>query len=102
VGTYLSLLVLIYFLDGGLLSLLDLLLVVGHLLLGLLGLPEGDGVLDELGMLLDQVLDLLLLKVLELVVLEVQDDLGPAAELLTGVAADEELTTSAGFPNVSA
>jgi hypothetical protein len=50
--------------------------------------------------LLDQVLDFLLLEVFELVVLEVQDDLCATAELLGGVTADEELTTSAGFPNV--
>ena len=60
-------------LDGGL-------LVLDLLLLGLDG-QELDGVLDELRVLLDDVLELALLQVLGVLVLEVQDDVRAAADV---------------------
>lgn len=81
---------------GGLLSIL-----VRDLSLGLLLDVEVDGVRDELGVLLDDLLDLALVQVLSLLVLEVKDDGGTAAELLAlGVSSDAESTTSAGLPDV--
>lgn len=62
---------------GGLFSLLIL-----NLLLGLLKDVEVDGVGDELRMLLDNLLDLALVQVVHLLVLEVEDDLGTAANRL--------------------
>lgn len=52
-------------------------------------------------MLLDDLLDLLLLKVLELVLLEVQLDLGTAAEIgVDSVGGDGEGTSGSGLPDV--
>merc|ERR1719258_368618 len=65
-----------------LLLVLRLVLVVVHLLVHRLLGPERDRVVDELGVLLDQVLEAALLEVLELVLLEVAHDLGAAPERL--------------------
>mmetsp|Transcript_23684 Transcript_23684/g.67877 ORF Transcript_23684/g.67877 Transcript_23684/m.67877 type:complete len:618 (-) Transcript_23684:487-2340(-) len=65
-----------------LLLVLLLVLVVVHLLVHRLLGPERDRVVDELGVLLDQVLEAALLEVLELVLLEVAHDLGAAPERL--------------------
>lgn len=106
-GLLLLLLVLVInLLDLGLLvvALLDGLgvgILIGDLSLGLLGDVEVDGVRDELGVLLDDLLDLALVQVLGLLVLEVKDNGGTAAKLLTlGVGGDAESTTSAGLPDV--
>jgi len=75
-------------------------LVVGHLLVPLLLHQELDGIADELGVLLDDILDPLLLVVLCLVLLEVEDDLGAAAEGLAVVGGDGEGAAGAGLPHV--
>merc|ERR1712054_41903 len=59
-----------------LLLVLVLVIVVINLLVDRLLGPEADRVVDELGVLLDEVLEAALLKVLELVLLEVAGDLG--------------------------
>merc|ERR1719247_3681022 len=79
---------------------LVLILIVGDLLLGGLLDPEGDWVVDELGVLLDELLDALLVEVLLLVVLEVEDDLGTAGQVLVRVWGDGEGTTSRRLPDV--
>merc|ERR1719454_1509720 len=81
-------LLLVDLLDLGLVALvllgllLLLVIVVVHLLVHRLLGPERDRVVDELGVLLDQVLEAALLEVLELVLLEVAHDLGAAPERL--------------------
>ena len=60
-----------------------------------------DGVADELAVLLDDLADLLLVKVIHLVFLHVEGDLGPTANALAGViAAHGEGATSRRFPDV--
>ena len=67
----------------------------------LLGHDELDGVRNELGVFLDDFLDLFLLKILELVLLQVHADLGTAAERgVDGVGGDGEGTTSRRLPDV--
>merc|ERR1712144_84385 len=83
-----------------LLVLLVLLLIVGDLLLGGLLNPEGDGVVDELGVLLDELLDALLVEVLLLVILKVEDNLGATGEVGSRVGHDGEGATSGGLPDV--
>jgi hypothetical protein len=91
-------------LDLGLLvviSILGLLLLIGNLSLDLLGHVEEDGVRDELGVLLDDLLNLSLLEVLLETILDVEDDSGTAANagrLL--IKLDGERTTGAGLPEV--
>lgn len=102
---FLLLVLIIDLLDLGLLVIVDLLdvlsLLIGDLLLGLLGDVKVDGVRDELGVLLDDLLDLGLVEVLALLILEVKDHLGTAAELLTlGVGLDGESTTGRRLPDV--
>merc|ERR1719482_2040796 len=63
-----------------LLLVLVLVIVVINLLVDRLLGPEADRVVDELGVLLDEVLEAALLKVLELVLLQVAGDLGATAE----------------------
>jgi len=98
-GLLLLLLVLIVdLLDLGLLlvTLLGLLLslLIGDLSLGLLENVEVDGVRDELGVLLDNLLDLGLVQVVELLILEVKNHLGTATKLLTlGVLGEGEGAT---------
>ena len=104
-GLLLLLLLLVLILDLGDLALLLggvilLSLVVGNLLLGGLLGPQGDGVGDELGVLLDEVLQAALLEVLELVVLEVEDHLGTAAHGLGVVLGHGEGAASLGLPPV--
>ena len=63
-----------YLLNLALLFLFDLLilvLVIINLLFGGLLSPQADGIVDELAVLLDQVLEAALLQVLQLVLLEV-------------------------------
>ncbi|KAI6770984.1 hypothetical protein HG531_009839 [Fusarium graminearum] len=101
----LLLLIVIDLLDLGLLVITllgDLLgLLIRNLLLGLLLDVEVDGVRDELGVLLDDLLDLALVQVVGLLLLEVEDDGGTTAKLLAaGVLSDGESTTSAGLPDV--
>merc|ERR1712144_35984 len=79
---------------------LVLILIVGDLLLGGLLNPEADGVVDELGVLLDELLDALLVEVLLLVVLKVEDDLGATGEVGSRVGHDGEGATSGGLPDV--
>lgn len=87
-------------LGGITLLFLFLLFVVGDLLLGLLLNQEVDGEADELGVLLDEVLDAALLKVLLLVVLKVENDVGTAGDtLVLGVLSHGERATSGGRPN---
>mmetsp|Transcript_17764 Transcript_17764/g.57462 ORF Transcript_17764/g.57462 Transcript_17764/m.57462 type:complete len:716 (-) Transcript_17764:251-2398(-) len=78
-----------------------LLLVVGDLLLGGLLGPQGDGVGDELGVLLDEVLEAALLEVLELVLLHVEHDLAPALDLLVLGLGDGEGAAGVGLPDVA-
>ncbi|KAK1237457.1 hypothetical protein MKX08_003082 [Trichoderma sp. CBMAI-0020] len=104
----LALLLVINLLNLGLLVivlLLDLLdfssILIGDLLLGLLGDMEVDGVADELGVLLDDLLDAALVQVVSLLVLEVEDNGGTAAELLAlGIGDDVEGATGARLPDV--
>merc|ERR1712017_39494 len=100
----LLLLVLIHLLDLRLVAILIvvliLVLVVGDLLLGGLLHPEGDRVVDELRVLLDEFLDALLVEVLLLVVLEVEDDLGATGEVSVRVIGHGEGTASGGLPDV--
>merc|ERR1719354_653239 len=96
----LLLLLLGLFLLVSFLLLLFLGLIVSDLLLFLLGGPELDGVLDEFGVLLHQFLNALLLKVLGLVFLQGQHNLGTTAERLSLVASDSEGTPSTGLPDV--
>ena len=84
-----------------LLLLLLLVLVVGHL--GLLSLldVEGDRVADELGVLLDQLLEPLLLEELAHVLLQVQVDLcAPDEVLAAGVPPDGEVLAGLTLPDV--
>ena len=70
-------------------------------LLDLLRHRQLNGVRDELGVLLDNILDALLLEVLELVLLEVEADLGTTAERwVDGVGGDGEGATGGGLPDV--
>ncbi|KAF3067006.1 hypothetical protein CFAM422_009005 [Trichoderma lentiforme] len=76
-------------------------ILIRDLLLGLLLDVEVDGVADELGVLLDDLLDAALVQVVSLLVLEVEDDGGTTTELLAlGVGGDVEGTTGAGLPDV--
>jgi len=82
--------------------LLFVIIVCDFLLLGLLA-EELDRELDELGMLADDVLQLLLVKLLQLVVLHVQDNTGAALQalgLLWGCGADRELLARAALPDL--
>merc|ERR1719506_1165031 len=79
---------------------LILILIVGDLLLGGLLDPEGDRVVDELGVLLDELLDAFLVEVLLLVILEVEDDLGTAGEVLVRIWGDGEGAASGRLPDV--
>mmetsp|Transcript_24215 Transcript_24215/g.78143 ORF Transcript_24215/g.78143 Transcript_24215/m.78143 type:complete len:287 (-) Transcript_24215:9-869(-) len=84
-----------------LLLFLVLILVVVHLFVHRLLGPERDGVVDELGVLLDQVLEAALLEILQLVLLEVARDLGAAAERLAlGILAHSEGAARGGLPDV--
>mmetsp|Transcript_11498 Transcript_11498/g.32255 ORF Transcript_11498/g.32255 Transcript_11498/m.32255 type:complete len:727 (+) Transcript_11498:2001-4181(+) len=89
-------------LDLSLLGLvLLLLLVVANLFLDGLLDPARDRVGDELAVLLDQVLDPALLEVLHLVLLEVQNHLGPATQLLAlRIPGNGEGATGLGLPDV--
>ena len=70
-------------------------------LLNLLGDRQLNGVGDELGVLLDDLLDALLLKVLGLVLLEVKADLGTTTKRrIDGVGSDGECTASRRLPNI--
>ena len=53
-----------------------------------------DGITDELGVLLDDLLDLFLFDVFGLILLQVEDDLGTATKGLTVIRSDREGTTS--------
>jgi hypothetical protein len=67
----------------------------------LLGHDELDGIGNELGVFLDDLLDLLLLKILELVLLQVHADLSTATERgVDGVGGNGEGTTSGRLPDV--
>jgi hypothetical protein len=67
----------------------------------LLGNDKLNGVGDELGMLLDNVLDTLLLEVLCLIFLEVESDLGATTERwVHSVEGDGEGTTRGRLPNI--
>jgi len=101
----LLLLILIDLLDLGLLLLILLLgllsLLIGDLGLGLLQDVKVDRVGDELGVLANNLLDAALLKVVQLLILEVEDDLGTTAERLAlGVLGQGEGTTGSGLPDV--
>lgn len=70
-------------------------------LLDLLGHCELDGVGDEFGVLLDDVLDLLLLKVFDLIFLEEETHLGTTSERrVDGVKGDGEGATGGRLPDV--
>ena len=70
-------------------------------LLNLLGDRQLNGVGDELGVLLDDLLDALLLEVLELILLEEEADLGTATEgWVDSVGSNGESTTSGRLPDV--
>ena len=77
------------------------LLLIGNLLADFLGEEKLDGVLDELGVFLHEVLDLVLLDVLDGIVLQVKGDTGAAAQSVsTGIFCDEELSIGSGGPHV--
>ena len=70
-------------------------------LLDLLGHSKLNGVRDELRVLLDDILDSLLLKVLELVLLKVEADLSPTTERRVCIVGGNcESSTSGGLPDV--
>ena len=101
--------VLIDLLDLGFITLLFLLFLlflgirVGDLLLGGLLDVELDRETDELGMLLDEILEAALLEVLGLILLQVKDNLGTALDLTVGlllILGDGERTTGGGLPDV--
>ena len=73
---------------------------MGTDLLNLLGHRELDGVGDELGVFLDDLLDLLLLKVLELIFFEEEADLSATSKGVAVVWGDGESTASRGLPDV--
>ena len=76
-------------------------LLIGNLLADFLGEEKLDGVLDELGVFLHEVLDLVLLDVLDGIVLQVKGDTGAAAQSVsTGIFCDEELSIGSGGPHV--
>jgi len=82
--------------------LLFVIIICDLLLLRLLA-EELDGELDELRVLADDVLQLLLVKLLQLVVLHVQDHSGAALQalgLLWGCGADRELLSRAALPDL--
>ena len=99
--------VLIDLLDLGFITLFLLFLLlfgigVGDLLLGGLLDVELDGETNELGMLLDEILEAALLEVLGLILLQVKDDLGTALDLTVGlllILGDGERTTGGGLPD---
>jgi hypothetical protein len=98
--TNLLVLVLVDLLDLGLgLVLLDGLVVI-NLFLDLLGDDELDGVRDEFGVLLDNVLDPALLEVLVLVLLQEEAHLGAALEGRAVVLLDGEGPARGGLPDV--
>ena len=67
----------------------------------LLGHDELDGVRNELGVFLDDLLDLFLLEILELVLLQVHADFSTTTERgVDGVGGDGEGTASRRFPDV--
>ncbi|KAH9394529.1 hypothetical protein TYRP_004582 [Tyrophagus putrescentiae] len=70
------------------------------LLVALLLHKQLNGIADKLRVLLDDLLDATLLRVLDLVLLQVQDDLSATAERLTRVGADGERAASTGLPDV--
>ena len=79
---------------------LVIVVIISDLLLGgLLGV-ELDGEADELGVLLDEVLDALLLEVLGHVLLEVEDDAGTTADAGLGGGGDGEGSAGLGAPGV--
>mmetsp|Transcript_28036 Transcript_28036/g.47539 ORF Transcript_28036/g.47539 Transcript_28036/m.47539 type:complete len:303 (-) Transcript_28036:65-973(-) len=84
-----------------LILLLLLFLVISHLLLSSLLDLEGDGEPDELGVLLDQVLQAALLQVLLLILLQVQGHLGTALDGLVVTLGHSEGTASSGLPHVA-
>merc|ERR1711976_897094 len=86
----------LWFIFLGLLSflLLILSLIITDLLFSLLLDQESDGVANELGVLLDNLLDLLLLEVLSLILLHVQDNLGSSAHGFPVAWLDGEGTSS--------
>ncbi|KAG2005182.1 hypothetical protein GB937_009016 [Aspergillus fischeri] len=102
----LLLLLLVDLLDLGLLLLILFLLgllslLVRDLLLSLLQDVEVDGVGDELGVLANNLLDTTLVQVVGLLILQVQNDLGTTAELLTlGILGEGEGATSGRLPDV--
>lgn len=70
-------------------------------LLNLLGHRQLNGIRDEFGVLLDDVLDALLLKVFELILLKVEANLGTTAKRrVDGVGGDSKGTTGSGLPDV--
>ena len=78
-----------------------LLVFIGDLLADLLREEELDGVLNELGVFLDEVLDLVLLDILDGVVFQVQGHTGAAAQgVPTGVLCHKELGIGCGGPHV--
>merc|ERR1712004_701339 len=94
----LGLLVLIHVFDLGLFFLLlalfllflSFFILILNLLLALLLDEEVDGVADELGVLLDDLLDALLLNVLGLVFLQGENDAGSSGERIVVAGADGE------------
>ena len=74
--------------------------VIGHLL-NLLGNSELNGIRDEFGVLLDDILYLFLLKVFKLILLEVEADLGTTTERgAFSVGGDGKSSTSGRLPDV--
>ena len=82
---------------GGLLG--EFLVAERHLLLDLLAVPEVDGEVDKLGVLLDEFLELVLLEVLLGLLLEVDVDLDAAAEGFALVLGDCERAVRLGLPD---
>ena len=80
--------------------LLLILLVVRDLLFALLLDRQPDGIANELAVLLHHLLQALLLGVLRLVLLQVDDDLGAAAEVLFGRRPHREAAAGKRLPRV--
>merc|ERR1712158_17003 len=74
--------------------------IITHFLLSFFLYHQFDGISNELGMFLDNFLDLLLLEIFGLIFLHLQDNLGSSSKGLTVVLLDCEGASSRRFPDI--
>ena len=99
----LGFLVLVDFLDGSFLIILDVglgLIFISDLLVFSLEDQEFNGVVDEFGVLLDDFLELAFLEVFSVLILQVEDDVSTTANISTEITSNGEGTTSSALPDV--